>query len=66
MTTKLEQFLVSQDIFGHAVGVNYKGSSTFQTRIGALCTFSAYLLMIVNVVNLMIAFNDGSRQEEKI
>ena len=34
--------------------------------MGALCTLSTYLLMIIYMVNLMIAFNDGSRQEEKI
>ena len=64
--SKLEQFLVSQDIYGHAVGVNYRGSSSFQTRMGALCTFVTYLLMLTYIINLTVAFNDGSRQEEKI
>ena len=64
--TKLEQFLVSRDIYGHAVGVNYRGSGSYQTRMGAFCTLSTYLLMIIYMVNLMIAFNDGSRQEENV
>ena len=58
--------MVSQDIYGHAVGVNYRGRSSFQTRMGALCTISTYLLLMVNMVNLFIAYNDGSRQEEKV
>ena len=65
-TNRLEQFIVSQDIYGYAVGVNYKGSGVFQTRLGALCTIITYTLMIVNLTNLLIAFTDGSKQEEKI
>ena len=60
-TKQIDQFLVSQDIYGHAIGVNYKGSGVYQTWLGAICTLITYSLMLLNLTNLMTAFSDGSK-----
>ena len=58
---KLESFIVGQDMYGYAMGINYRGSGTFQTRLGALCTFATYVLILVNLSTLVIAYYNGSR-----
>ncbi len=62
---RVTDYLVGQDIFGFAIGVHYKGSGTYQTKLGALFTMITYILMLVNLVTLLQAFFDGSKQEEK-
>ena len=61
----LGQWLLKQDVFGHAVHVNFRGGSTYQTKLGAFCTLAMYVLTIVNTVTLFQAFLDNSKQEEK-
>ena len=61
MTSKFEEFIVGQDIFGHVIGVNYKGRGTFQTRLGAFCTFLTYMAILINFLSVIIAFNNGSK-----
>ena len=63
---QFKKFLVGQDIYGYSIGVNYRGSEEYKTRLGTACTFFSYILMLFNLTNLLIAFIDGSRQEEKI
>ena len=53
-------FIVDQDIFGHAIKVNYQSKDAYKTRLGALCTIATYILMAINFVTLMTAFIDGS------
>ena len=55
----------SFDMYGHSVGVNYKGNGVYQTRLGAAVTLVTYALMLFNLVTLISAFFDGSKQEEK-
>ena len=62
---QLEDFLVSQDMYGYAIGVNYRGSGSYQTRVGAFFTLVTYVLMIINFSSLSEAFASGSKQEEK-
>ena len=50
MKSSLIDKVVERDIFGHPIHVNYKGSDTYQTRIGALCTVVTYTLMVFNLV----------------
>ena len=64
--SRISEFFTSFDIYGHPIGVHYKGSDTFQTRMGALCTLITYVLMTVNFISLVKAFQDGSKQEEKV
>ena len=60
MTSRFVKFLIRQDIFGHRIGVNYKGKETYQTPMGALCTILYFVLVIVNSGTLFIAFLDNS------
>ena len=46
-TTRLERFLVDLDIFGHAIGVHYRGRDAFKTRLGAFCTIATYVLIAI-------------------
>ena len=45
----MRSFLINQDIYGHVIGVHYRGSGTFNTGLGALCTIMTYLLIIFNL-----------------
>ena len=58
-------FLVEKDIYGQPITVNYMGSDAFKTKLGAFVTLLTYALMLFNFTNLMRAFFDGSRQDEK-
>ena len=57
---KIVNLIVNQDIFGHAIKVNYRSSDTFKTSLGAFCTIATYTLIIINLVTLMTDFIDGS------
>ena len=61
MGSRLEDLILSQDMYGHAIGVHYRGSDAYQTRLGALCTLVTYALMLVNLITLSTAFSDGSK-----
>ena len=64
MTSRFLSWIVDKDIFGQPVGVNYEGSDSFKTKVGALITVLTYLVMLMNLSTLLTAFADGSRQEE--
>ena len=63
---RLEQIVVGQDMYGHVIGVHYRGNSSYQTRFGALVTLATYVFMIINIAILLTAFEDGSNQDEKV
>ena len=48
-------------MYGHVIGVHYRGSGSYQTKLGAFVTLATYVLMIINMVTLFIAFKDGSK-----
>ena len=54
------------DMYGHVIGVTYRGRDAYKTRLGALVTLVTYILMTINAVSLFIAYQDGSKQEEKV
>ena len=62
---RVRDFILGLDIFGHPIGVHYRGSDTYKTWLGALCTFAVYVLMLVNIIQLSGALADTSRLEEK-
>ena len=62
---KLVQFFVSLDTFGRPLSVNYKGSDTYKTKLGAFCTLAVYVLMAINLINLTTAYVSNSNQVEK-
>lgn len=65
MTIDIGEKLVDQDVYGHPVGVHYKGSDTYKTRLGAFCTLATYVLVFFNFTVLIVAFMDESRRDEK-
>ena len=64
MPSKFEQLLVNQDMYGHLIGVHYRGQDAYKTRLGALVTIATYVLMAINLLSLITAFIDGSNQTE--
>ena len=57
---RLEEIVVGQDMYGHVIGVHYKGSRAFKTRLGALCSIATHVLVLINLMNFITAFLDGS------
>ena len=57
----LTKKLVDFDIYGHPIGVHFKGSDMFKTKLGALLTLMTYILIIFNLTTLIISFFDNSR-----
>ena len=49
---RLEEIVVGQDMYGHVIGVHYKGSGSYQTKLGALVTLATYVLMTINMATL--------------
>ena len=64
MLDKLSKALIRQDLYGHSIGVHYKGSGTYQTRLGGVCTIATYVLIFINFLNLITGLIDHSLQEE--
>ena len=44
------KMLGSLDMFGHPVGVNYRGNSTVSSRLGVLVSIAAYVLILINLI----------------
>lgn len=57
---KFVDFIVSQDMYGQPVTVNFRGDDTFRTKVGALLSLATNALIIFNLVNLVQAFFNGS------
>ena len=57
---KLDKFLVNQDMYGHMIGVHYRGKDVYKTRLGALVSIAMYVIMSMNAYSLYIAYRDGS------
>ena len=66
MGFSFEEYLVGKDIYGHPVGVNYRGSGSYKTKRGALCTLATLILVLMNLTTLVRIFFDGSKQDEKV
>ena len=63
-TRKYLKNLTGIDLFGHTIGVNFRDSQTFDTKLSAVVSFVTLSFMMINLAFLLIAFQDGSRQEE--
>ena len=57
--SKLESFILKKDIFGHGIGVNYRGSGAYKTLPGALCSLVTKVLILYNLILLLTDFFDG-------
>ena len=60
------KFLKKVDIYGHQIGVNYRGESTYTTRLGGVLTLATLTFICINTVQLITAFSDHSNQKEKV
>ena len=60
---RLGDFITSLDIFGHPIGINYRGEGTFKTLLGSFCTVLITVLMTINTVTLTTAYRDNSKLE---
>ena len=65
MKFHLSQRISSLDLYGHTVGVNFKGRGTFGTCLGGVCTTLTWILLTYHFTILLIAFYTGSKQNEK-
>ena len=63
---RLGKALVDLDIYGHPVGVHFKGGSTYKTKLGAFFTVATYILILFNLGTLILAFFDSSKQIENV
>ena len=48
------------DIYGHAIGVHYRGSQKYTTRLGGFLTLVTLTLICINTVGLFTQFVDHS------
>ena len=61
----LSSLLASLDIYGHQVGVHYKGEDAYKTKFGGLLTLITYVLVFIQTLNLITDFVEHSAQTEK-
>ena len=59
------KFFVNRDIFGQPISILYKGSNTYKTKLGALCTILVSVLVLVNTLILTEGFINHTQQTEK-
>ena len=62
----VREFVFDQDLYGHKIGVNFGGKTSYNTWLGVLCTLSLYVIIFQTLVMLSQAYFDGSRQDERI
>ena len=60
------KLLVQQDIYGHAIGLHYKGADSYRTRVGAIVTIITYAFALIYLVQRITEFNDKSTQVENV
>ena len=61
MRQRLLEIFKDVDIFGHPIRINYKGSDTYKTKLGAFVTLLTYALILFNTITLTQAFIDHSK-----
>lgn len=50
------------DFYGHPVGVHYRGSGVYKTKLGALCSLITAVLILVNTISISTKFANNSGQ----
>ena len=66
MNNKMKKFSAafkSIDIYGHPIGVHYKGNSTFQTKLGSLMTLFSFVFVTIYAAILVTELTTGESQE---
>ena len=62
----VKEFILDLDKYGRPIGVHFMGADTYKTWLGSLCTIAVYAFVLFNLYLLSIAFDNGSKQTEKI
>ena len=52
------------DIYGHPIGVQYRGGGTFTTKLGGLVTIATLVFIVLNTVNIVSSFVNKTDQSE--
>ena len=52
------------DVFGHNLGVSYKGRGSYTTVAGTICTLIVSIFILLNLVTLSTEYANGSYTEE--
>ena len=61
---RMKAFILGKDVFGHKINVNYRGSENFNTYLGFVCSLTAFVLVLVNLLVQLTAFKSHSKQVE--
>ena len=64
--SKLYGLIKSQDIYGHGIGIQYRGQDSHKTGLGALLTIFSYVLVSVYLAARVQEFFDNSSQIEQV
>ena len=56
--------LVQQDIYGHKIGLHYKGRDSYQTKVGSFVTIITYIFIFIFLFKRVTEFIDRSTQVE--
>ena len=51
-------------MYGHPIGVHYRGSGSYGTVLGSVCSLATLVLIVINTASLVTAFFDHSEQSE--
>ena len=60
---RFDEFFVKLDIFGHPVGVLYRGKDRYRTRCGSIFTIATYMLILMNSIKLLLQWYSGNKLE---
>ena len=61
---RMKAFILGKDIFGHKINVKYRGSENYNTYLGFVCSLTASVLVLLNLLVQLTAFSNHSKQVE--
>ena len=61
---KAVRTLKNLDVYGHKVGVRYRGNETYTTILGGLCSILTLVLVVINTANLISDFTQKTAQTD--
>ena len=62
--SNFSSFVLNRDIFGQPITVMWHGSDVHKTKMGTLCTFLTYGLLLAYLVTQINSILDGNKQNE--
>ena len=60
------KFWKSLDIYGHRIGVQYRGETVYKTYLGAFFSIISFVIIVINAANISWDFISKEAQEEKV